>query len=121
MSGAYPPATGKQIPTDLLEIGTIDVNENVASNKPNGFQLSQNFPNHFNPTTEISFSLEKTGYTTLIVYNVLGQLIDTLIDQEIAVGTYHITFEAKDLPFGIYFYQIRSGEFTQVKKMMLMK
>ena len=85
------------------------------------FKLTQNYPNPFNPTTEISFSLAKAGYTSLTVHNVLGQVVATLVDQNMSVGTYRVTLDATDLPSGIYFYQIKSGEFTQVKKMTLMK
>ncbi|MBN2410243.1 T9SS type A sorting domain-containing protein, partial [candidate division KSB1 bacterium] len=88
---------------------------------PVSFELSQNYPNPFNPSTEIVFNLAKPGYTTLSVYNVLGQLVEMLVDREMAVGTYRFTFDAKNIPSGIYFYQLQSGEFKQMKKMMLMK
>ncbi len=95
--------------------------DEIDAEKPEFFKLGQNYPNPFNPSTKITFSLKTKGHTTLTVYNAMGQLITTLADQDMNVGTYHVTFDAKDLTSGIYLYQIRSGEFTQVKKMMLMK
>jgi len=121
VSGAYPPGEGTPIPQDLLETGTSDVSVTDVSTRPCGFRLSQNFPNPFNPTTVISLDLAKSGYTSLSVYNVLGQLVATLIDQYMNAGTYNETFDARNLQSGVYFYQIRSGDFTQVKKMILMK
>ena len=92
-----------------------------VSTRPSGFRLSQNFPNPFNPTTVISLALAKSGYTSMTVYNVLGQLVATPIDQYMSTGTYNVTFDARNLQSGVYFYQIRSGDFTQVKRMILMK
>ncbi len=63
----------------------------------------------------------KSAHTTLTIHNVLGQVVAKLIDEEMAVGTHHIMFKAENIPSGIYFYQLRSGEFTQTKKMTLMK
>ena len=121
VSGAYPPGEGTPIPQDLLDTGTSPVIVMDGTIQPEGFQLAQNYPNPFNPTTKISFSLTKQAHTVLTVHNTIGQLIATLIDQNMGAGTYHATFDARELPSGVYFYQIRSGEFTQVKKMMLMK
>jgi len=95
--------------------------DEIDAEKPEFFKLGQNYPNPFNPSTKITFSLKTKGHTTLTVYNAMGQLITTLADQDMNVGTYHVTFDARELPSGIYFYQIKSGEFTQVKKMILTK
>jgi len=121
VSGAYPPCEGTPIPQDLLDTGSSDVIAKDVSTRPSSYRLSQNFPNPFNPTTVISLDLAKSGYTSLSVYNVLGQLVATPIDQYMSAGTYNVTFDARDLQSGIYFYQVRSGDFTQVKKMNLMK
>lgn len=85
------------------------------------FVLEQNYPNPFNPTTKINFYIAKRGHVTLNVYNAIGQLITTLVDQNMAAGIHNVIFNAKGLPSGVYLYQIKSGEFTQVKKMLLMK
>ncbi|MCK4297356.1 MAG: T9SS type A sorting domain-containing protein, partial [Candidatus Marinimicrobia bacterium] len=120
-SGAYPPGQGTPIPQVLLDTGTFPLIVMDASTPPDGFKLSQNFPNPFNPSTKITFSLKTKGHTTLTVYNTVGQLVATLVDETMGTGTYHATFDARELPSGVYFYQIKSGEFAQVKKMILMK
>lgn len=95
--------------------------EKLDPTVPESYGLAQNFPNPFNPTTQITFEIAKPGYTTLKVYNNLGQEVTTLLQGQYRAGTYSVTFDASRLTSGVYFYQIRSGEFTEVKKMMLMK
>ena len=91
------------------------------SSLPSTPVLSQNYPNPFNPTTKIKFSINDRAYTNLTVYNSLGQRIVTLVDKELNSGKYEVTFNATNLPSGIYFYQIHSGNFDEVRKMILMK
>ncbi|HVN48046.1 MAG TPA: FG-GAP-like repeat-containing protein [Bacteroidota bacterium] len=93
----------------------------VVTDKPLIYHLEQNFPNPFNPSTKISFSLMKEGFTTLSVYNVLGQKVATLVEQVLQAGDQNATFDASRLPSGIYFYKLQSGSFTQIRKMLLMK
>ncbi|UCE07911.1 MAG: T9SS type A sorting domain-containing protein, partial [bacterium] len=95
--------------------------EEVQQHMPKQFVLNDNFPNPFNPITKITFSIAKRGHITLNVYNAIGQLITTLIDKNMAAGTYDVIFNAKELPSGIYLYQIKSDEFMQIKKMLLLK
>lgn len=83
--------------------------------------LNQNYPNPFNPTTTIEFTLLNQNNTSLKVYNILGQEIATLIDERLGSGMYSVPFRAEHLSSGIYFYVLRSDEFTQSKKMILMK
>ncbi|MFC1570104.1 T9SS type A sorting domain-containing protein [bacterium] len=97
-----------------------DVAEKVNGN-PEGFGLAQNYPNPFNPTTEIQFSILENGYTNLTVYNAMGQIMETLVDEKLNAGDYHITFNAATLPSGVYYYKIQSGSMNQVNKMILMK
>jgi hypothetical protein len=85
------------------------------------FRLSQNYPNPFNPTTKITFSLKKAGKTTLVVYNMLGEKVSTLVDEKLSQGNYEVDFNASALPSGMYFYQLNSSEFSSLKKMLLMK
>ncbi|HLG32133.1 MAG TPA: T9SS type A sorting domain-containing protein, partial [Ignavibacteriaceae bacterium] len=92
-----------------------------APGLPDKYQLSQNYPNPFNPSTTISYSIPKEGNVVLKIYNVLGQEIKTLINQFQSAGNYKISFDASFLTSGIYFYSIRSDNFTQVKKMVLVK
>ena len=88
---------------------------------PNSFALYQNYPNPFNPSTNITFKLEKSSFTTLSVYNILGQKVKTLMEKELSAGSYQVTFDASGLSSGIYFYKLNSGKQTSVKKMMFLK
>lgn len=88
---------------------------------PARFGLSQNFPNPFNPTTEIRFELDQSGRTTLKVFNAIGQQVATLVDGDLPAGTHRVTFESSNLPAGIYLYQLEAGGRKEVHKMALVK
>ena len=88
---------------------------------PTAYKLNQNFPNPFNPSTVISYDLPKSGIVTLRIFNVLGQQVRTLVNQPQTAGTHQVTFNANTLTSGIYFYSLSVDNFTQVKKMMLIK
>ena len=88
---------------------------------PNNFELRQNYPNPFNPETKISFSVPKNGVVTIKVYNVTGELVQTLVNQNIITGNYTVDFRAEGLSSGIYFYTMNSGNFRETKKMILVK
>ncbi len=90
-------------------------------NVPATFELLQNYPNPFNPATTIRFKLDKSGLTTLSIYNVLGQKIETLVNEELPPGTHQATFNASKLASGVYFYKLEAGSYSNVKKMMLLK
>ena len=87
----------------------------------NDYQLDQNYPNPFNPQTTIRFSLPKATEVKVDIYAISGQHVVTLLNTEKAAGSYILTFDAKQLSSGLYFYTIRTKDFYQVKKMMLMK
>lgn len=87
----------------------------------NRYELFQNYPNPFNPTTTITYYMQKNGNATLKVYNVLGDLVATLVDGYQTKGAKEISFDGTRLASGIYFYTISAGDFTQTKKMMLVK
>ena len=88
---------------------------------PNEFALLQNYPNPFNPSTKISFSLPKNQLVKLSVFNILGEFISELTNQEYDAGTYTIDFDGSVLASGIYFYRIETPEFVETKKMILMQ
>ncbi|RMG27822.1 MAG: T9SS C-terminal target domain-containing protein, partial [Methanobacteriota archaeon] len=88
---------------------------------PEKFELAQNFPNPFNPATSIRFSLPQANHVSLKVYNIAGQEVATLVNEYKKAGTYEVSFDAKNLPSGTYFYKIVSGELSSVKKMLLIK
>ncbi len=95
--------------------------EPYINETPSSFELKQNFPNPFNPTTNINFSLPKSSYVSLKVYDLVGKEVKTLVDGNQQQGTYNIMFDAVNLPSGIYFYTLKTNEFTATKKMMLVK
>lgn len=88
---------------------------------PNDFTLEQNYPNPFNPTTNINYSIPKSGNVTVRVYNTLGSLVNTLVNEHHSPGNYNVNFDAGGLSSGIYYYTITAGEFTDTKKMVLIK
>ncbi|MBU1638159.1 T9SS type A sorting domain-containing protein, partial [bacterium] len=83
--------------------------------------LHQNYPNPFNPSTTIAFTLPQAGQTSLVVYDLLGRSVVTLLDKELTAGSYHVPWDASALPSGVYFYRLTSGEFADVKKTVLLK
>lgn len=85
------------------------------------YSIAQNFPNPFNPSTVINYSLAKSGNITLKVYNILGSEVATLVDEFVDAGKHSVKFNASDFTSGIYFYTIKADNFTSTKKMMLMK
>lgn len=88
---------------------------------PQEYTLKQNYPNPFNPSTVISFSVPVTAPVTLKIYDVLGNEVATLVNEQKPSGVHEIEFNAAELTSGIYFYQLKSGAFTQSKKMLLIK
>ena len=95
--------------------------EEVVNTIPSEFKLEQNFPNPFNPTTNISYSVAAPIMVTLKVYDVLGREIKTLVNNLQSPGNYTITFDARGLSSGVYFYRLSAGDFNVSKKLMLLK
>jgi photosystem II stability/assembly factor-like uncharacterized protein len=94
---------------------------NEETELPKDFNLSQNYPNPFNPNTTINYSLAKAGSVRLIVYNAIGSKVATVVNEYKPVGNYSVQFNKSNLPSGIYFYKLEAGQFSQVKKMILLK
>jgi hypothetical protein len=88
---------------------------------PDKFELFQNYPNPFNPTTTIKFSLSKDNFVTLKVFNILGETVKLLVNEEQKAGIHNIEFDASSLSSGVYFYSIDAGDYKAVRKMLLMK
>lgn len=111
--------------------GTITVGPTtyVKSNNsvPYVYSLEQNYPNPFNPSTIIKYSIPEQSYITLIVYDIIGKEVATLVNEEKPAGNYEVEFDAvethshESLPSGIYFYQIKAGNYVSTKKMILLK
>ena len=103
--------------TWIIPVGIEKIDDAI----PATFELSQNYPNPFNPSTTISYSLPQNNDVVLEIYNTLGQKVATLINQKQTAGTYNVTFDASNLATGVYFYRLQSGNFMEVRKMMLLK
>ena len=97
----------------------VDVEDDVSS--PLNFQLNQNYPNPFNPSTVISWQLAVRSFVTLKIYDVLGNEVAVLVNEEKPAGNYKIDFKGNNLASGIYFYTLRAGSFVQSRKMILLK
>ena len=106
---------------------TIKYSDLVVSNDdnqnqiPEEFILGQNFPNPFNPSSTIKFSIPTSEFVTLKVFDILGNEVAALVKENKLSGTYEVLFSAARLSSGVYFYQLKAGEFLQTKKMILMK
>jgi hypothetical protein len=88
---------------------------------PSVYALEQNYPNPFNPSTSLEFSIPKKSHVILEVFNILGQSVARLVDEERLAGTYRATFDASKLSSGVYLYQLKAGEFVKARKMVLVK
>ncbi|NOS86408.1 MAG: T9SS type A sorting domain-containing protein [Ignavibacteria bacterium] len=88
---------------------------------PKNFELTQNYPNPFNPSTTIEYSIPKDAIVALKIYDVLGKEVATLVNDQKAAGTYILNWNASNFSSGLYFYRITAGEFTETKKMFLVK
>jgi len=93
----------------------------IGNEVPDKFTLDQNFPNPFNPTTTIKFSIQTAQYVTLKVYDILGNEIETLVNEKQNPGSYSVEFDASNNPSGIYYYKLEAGDFREVRKMILVK
>lgn len=103
---------------------SLDVNsdpDGIKTNVPNKFELFQNYPNPFNPSTNIKFHIPDKMMVNLVVYDIMGRVVDVLVSQNLEAGTYNITYKNTNLASGIYFYQLTAGEYKDVKKMTFVK
>ena len=107
--------------TEWINSGSITTFSENQNSTPSAFNLSQNYPNPFNPFTNIKFIIPEDGFVSIKVYNILGDEIKTLVNEQIRSGSYEVTFDGSRLPSGIYFYQLQSNSFTDTKKMVLLK
>jgi len=102
--------------TDVLS----EINPNNTTT-PSNFVLEQNYPNPFNPSTTINYSIPKSAFVTLKVYDVLGNEVKTLVNEQQSVNNYSYTADFSNLTTGVYYYTLKAGDFTSTKKLMLIK
>ncbi len=122
----YSMGSGSGLYSSRLCQSTLGIS-NQTNETPAKFNLAQNYPNPFNPSTSIKFSVTASSFVKLVVYDITGKVLSTLVDQNLNAGTYNYSFNASQLASGVYFYRISakstdgSVNFTDVKKMMLIK
>ena len=108
----------------LANVNTVTVNVTPlgsANIAPEAYALHQNYPNPFNPNTSISYDIRETGHVSLTVFDVLGREVVSLVNGNQTAGSYSVAFNASTLSSGIYFYQLKVNDFTDMKKMVVMK
>jgi len=99
-------------------VGVEDSEDNIIVEE---FTLEQNYPNPFNPITKIKYQIPELSFVSIKVYDVLGNEITTLVNEERPAGTYELTWNATNLPSGVYFYRLQAGFFVETKKMVLLR
>jgi hypothetical protein len=110
----------ESMPSEELHVSLTGVTDNRQFTIDN-YKLYQNYPNPFNPTTKIKYQLPEISKVKLIVYDVLGREIRTLVNEEKPAGTYEVEFDGKGLPSSVYIYRIETGKFSDTKKIVLLK
>ncbi|MFA5834255.1 MAG: S8 family serine peptidase [Bacteroidota bacterium] len=108
-------------PTDLYDAKTGTTGVTPVDPVPVTFSLQQNYPNPFNPATTIGYDLPKSGYVSLVVYDLLGREVATLVNEVKSYGKYAVPFNGSAFASGVYFYRLRSENFVETKRMMLIK
>lgn len=101
--------------------GNLTAIGQTSTTLPEAFSLSQNYPNPFNPATIISFNIKNATFASLKVYDMTGKEVKSLLNENIAAGSFEVSFNASELNSGVYFYTLKTNEFTETKKMMLVK
>ena len=104
-----------------LDFSGITAVGDDVSKLPESFMLNQNYPNPFNPSTSISYSIPQESFVTLKVYDILGNEVQTIVSEKQPAGNYDVSFDATDLPSGVYLYTLDAGSFVMTKKMILLK
>ena len=117
-SGNYP-GRGIKIFTYADTVVVTDVDQIPIDQLPVDYVLSQNYPNPFNPTTSIEYELPQPAHVRLVIYNTQGQLVETLINEQLPAGKYSVTWDGGNLPSGAYIYQLQTDAYTKTKKMLL--
>ncbi len=126
VSGFLDPAANQNGPPMSLDVFETSIIVSVEpQDEPSGvvetFRLSHNYPNPFNPSTKIKFSVPQTSFVTLKVYDILGRKITILVNEEKTIGNYEVNFNASNLSSGVYFYRMQAGDFIETKKMVLLQ
>ena len=107
--------------TSIMLLSSLLFAQGNDISTPKNFYLEQNYPNPFNPSTTISYSISSATPVKLKIYNVLGNEIATIVNEQLPAGNYTVEYDAYNLPSGIYFYTLTTNDFSETKKMTLVK
>ena len=119
-SGINPPGTTAPGTAFQFTVGIVGI-EPVSGEIPSVFKLFSNYPNPFNPITKIKFDIAKNTNAKLLVYDVLGRVVETLVNGELKAGRYEVDFDGYSLSSGVYFYKLVTSDFVDTKKMLMIK
>ena len=101
--------------TEPISVGQI------SSEVPSSYSLKQNYPNPFNSSSNLKFEIANFGDVKLVVYDILGKTVQTLVNERLQPGTYEVRFDGSMLNSGVYFYRLKSGNYTETKRMLMIK
>jgi plastocyanin len=121
-AGAYHYKCTPHFPSMVADF-TVNPNGiiSIEGEVPQSFSLKQNYPNPFNPVTDIKFDVPKASFVMLNVMNILGQQVEQLVNEQLQPGSYKVDWNASGFPSGVYIYKMTSGDFTETKRMILIK
>jgi hypothetical protein len=111
--------TGGFLAGIIILNSVTSINDN--QNKPLSYELYQNFPNPFNPTTKIKYSIARASYVKLKIYDIIGSEVAELVNEEKPIGSYEVWLDGSKLASGVYIYRLQAGSFINTKKMILLK
>jgi hypothetical protein len=103
-----------------VESAIIGINP-ICGEVPSKFSLSQNYPNPFNPTTTIKFDIPKSSEVKISIYDITGKELEVLVNEKLQAGTYQTTWNASNFSSGVYFYRLQTEDFSETKKLILLK
>jgi hypothetical protein len=95
--------------------------QNISTEIPSAYSLGQNYPNPFNPMCNVQFSMCNSGNVKIVVYDIMGREVQTLVNERLNAGTYEVKFDGSMLPSGVYFYKLSAGNYTETKRMLMIK
>jgi len=114
-AGTYGKSVWRRLLSEIIGI------QNISTEIPALYSLSQNYPNPFNPVTKITYDIPKNGFVKLIVFDVLGREVQTLVNESLKPGAYKASFNASQYPSGVYFYRLTTDGFSETRKMLLVR
>lgn len=114
-------SAGPVIRADAAKFSQLSGVNSVDDDLELSYNLEQNYPNPFNPVTTISYSIPESGHVSVKIFDVLGRMVSEIVNQDQSAGKYHIEFNASNISSGVYFYSIKAGKFSIVRKMMVLK